>query len=163
MNNIQLNEAYANWTASREYDLKLDLNTESELTFEQMSKLLCKYFYKLECDVFGYELRYKYNRENFRIKRVVMIEGDDKRTHSHILVKTLKGWTNEQMIELLKLGWNEINKAKKDKAFLLNAENINSRSAVSRYNTKDTQRQNEKLNDVICLRSSFISKHSKDN
>ena len=53
MNNIQLNEAYANWTASREYDLKLDLNTESELTFEQMSKLLCKYFYKKKIDFYS--------------------------------------------------------------------------------------------------------------
>ena len=163
MSNIQLNEAYADWLSTRHYDLVLTLNAEQELTYEQMSKLLCKYFYKLECDVFGCELRYKYNRENFRIKRVVAIEGDEKRTHAHILVRTLVGWTDEQMIELLRLTYRHITEADKDKAFLFKAERINSRSAVSRYNTKDTHRQNEKLNDVICLRSSFISKHSKDN
>lgn len=163
MNAIQLNEAYAEWVASRDYDLMLTLNTEKELTFEQMSKLLCQFFYKAECDVFGYKLRYKYNRDKFRIKRVVAIEGDDKRTHAHVVVKTLEGWTDEQMIELMRLTYRHITKAEKDKAFLFKAEKIHSRSAVSRYNTKDTQRQNEKLNDVICLRSSFISKHSKDN
>ena len=163
MSNIQLNEAYADWLSTRRYDLVLTLNAEQELTYEQMSKLLCKYFYKLECDVFGYELRYKYNRENFRIKRVVAIEGDEKRTHAYILVRTLVGWTDEQMIELLRLTYRHITEADKDKAFLFKAERINSRSAVSRYNTKDTHRQNEKLNDVIDLRSSFISKHSKGN
>ena len=163
MNGIQLNEAYAQWIESNHYDLTVTLNAEQELTYEQMSKLMCEFFYKAECDVFGYELRYKYNRDNFRIKRVVAIEGDEKRTHAHIKVKTLEGWTDEQMIELLRLTYRHITKAKKDKAFLFKAETINSRSAVSRYNTKDTHRQNEKLNDVIDLRSSFISKHSKDN
>ena len=120
------------------------------------------FFYKAECDVFGYSNREKY-RKALRINRVVAIEGDEKRTHAHILVRTLVGWTDEQMIELLRLTYRHITEADKDKAFLFKAERINSRSAVSRYNTKDTHRQNEKLNDVICLRSSFISKHSKDN
>ena len=161
MNAIQLNEAYAEWVSTNHYDIKCDLNTECELTYEQMSKLLCKFFYLLECHVFGYELRYKYNRDKFRIKRVCHIEGDEKRTHVHIVVKTLDGWTNEQMIELLKLGWKEVNSTQKDKTFIFWAEEIRDISEVCGYYTKETEKQNRKLNDVICLRSSFISKHSK--
>lgn len=161
MSNIQLNEAYADWVSSQHYDLILHINAEQELTYEQMSSLICKFFYKAECDVFGYSNREKYKKA-LRIKRVVAIEGDEKRTHAHIKVKTLVGWTDEQMIELLRLTYRHITKAKKDKAFLFKAEPIRHKQNSSGYITKDTQRQNEKLNDVICLRSSFISKHSKD-
>lgn len=165
---IQLNEAYASWVSSRDYDLLLNLNTEAEMNYEQMSKLLCRFFYKAECDVFGkttggeYRRNLYHSKEKFHIKRVVAIEGDDKRTHAHVKVKTLEGWTNEQMLELLRLTYRHVTKADKDKAFLFEATQINSSDAVSRYITKDTQRQNEKLNDVIDLRSSFISKHSKE-
>ncbi len=66
------------------------------------------------------------------------------------------------MLELLRLTYRHVAKAYKDKAFSFEATQIKSSDAVSRYITKDTQRQNEKLNDVIDLRSSFISKHSKE-
>ena len=163
MNAYKLHHAYADWIGAEEYSLLLNLNTEQELSHELMSKLMCRYFYRAECNVFGYDTRRKYNREKFRIKRVVAIEGDTKRTHAHVMVKTLDGWTNEKMLELMRLTYEEVTDASADKRFLFEATEINSRTAVSGYITKDTYRQNTKLNDVIDLRSSFISKHSKGN
>ena len=163
MTAYELNHAYADWVGADEYSLLLNLNTERELSHELMSKLMCRYFYRAECNVFGYDTRSKYNREKFRIKRIVAIEGDTKRTHAHVMVKTLGDWTNEKMLELMRLTYKEVTDASADKRFLFEATEINSRTAVSRYITKDTYRQNTKLNDVIDLRSSFISKHSKGN
>lgn len=163
MDAYKLNHAYADWVGTNEYNLILHLNTEQELSYEHMSKLMCRYFYRAECNAFGYEIRYKYNRDKFRIKRIVAIEGDTKRTHAHVKVKTLEGWTNKQMLELLRLTYGEVTQANASKKFLFEATEINSRTAISGYITKDTYRQNTKLNDVIDLRSSFISKHSKGN
>ena len=163
MNAYKLNHAYADWVGANEYNLILNLNTEQELSYEHMSKLMCTYFYRAECNVFGYDTRSKYNREKFRIKRIVAIEGDTKRTHAHVMVKTLGGWNNEKMLELLRLAYKEVTDTSADKKFLFEATEINSITAVSGYITKDTYRQNTKLNDVIDLRSSFISKHSKGN
>lgn len=163
MNAYKLNHAYADWVGADEYSLLLNLNTEQELSYEHMSKLMCKYFYRAECNVFGYDTRRKYNREKFRIKRIVAIEGDKKRTHAHVMVKTLDGWTNGKMLELMRLTYKEVTDTSADKKFLFEATEIVSRTAVSGYITKDTYRQNTKLNDVIDLRSSFISKHSKGN
>ena len=90
MNAYKLNHAYADWVGADEYTLLLNLNTEQELSYEHMSKLMCRYFYRAECNVFGYDIRYRYSRrEKFRIKRVVAIEGDAKRTHAHVMVKTV--------------------------------------------------------------------------
>jgi len=163
MNAYKLNHAYADWVGTNEYNLILHLNTEQELSYEHMSMLMCRYFYRAECNVFGYATRSKYNREKFRIKRIVAIEGDTKRTHAHVMVKTLDGWTNREMLELMRLTYKEVTDTSADKKFLFEATEINSRTAVSGYITKDTYRQNTKLNDVIDLRSSFISKHSKGN
>ena len=163
MTAYKLNHAYADWVGTDEYSLLLNLNTEQELSYEHMSKLMRRYFYRAECNVFGYDTRSKYNREKFRIKRIVAIEGDTKRTHAHVMVKTLDGWTNRKMLELMRLTYKEVTYTSADKKFLFEATEINSRTAVSGYITKDTYRQNTKLNDVIDLRSSFISKHSKGN
>ena len=164
MNAYKLNHAYADWVGADEYSLLLNLNTEQELSYEHMSKLMCRYFYRAECNAFGYDIRYRYSRrEKFRIKRVVAIEGDTKRTHAHVMVKPLDGWTNGKMLELMRLTYKEVTDTSADKKFLFEATEINSRTAVSGYITKDTYRQNTKLNDVIDLRSSFISKHSKGN
>ena len=159
MEAYKLKEAYAEWVNKENYDLFITLNTEAELTYEQMSELMCKLFYKTECDVFGYSNREKY-RNKLRIKRAVVIEGDEKRTHAHIQVKTLKGFTNEQMIELLKLEYMALLNTKRGKSFIFHATQIANRDAVSRYTLKETNKQNRKLKDVIDLRSSFISKHS---
>ena len=150
MNEYKLKEAYTEWLNKQSFDLFITLNTEAELTKEQMSKLMCKLFYKTECDVFGYSNREKY-RNKLRIKRAVVIEGDEKRTHAHIQVKTLEGFTNEQMIELLKLEYMKLLNTKREKSFLFHATQIANRDAVSGYTLKK---------DVIDLRSSFISKHS---
>ena len=163
MNAYKLNHAYADWVGADEYSLLLNLNTERELSHELMSKLMRRYFYRAECNVFGYDTRRKYNRDKFRIKRIVAIEGDTKRTHAHVMVKTLDGWTNGKMLELMRLTYKEVTDTSADKRFLFEATEINSRTAVSGYITKDTYRQNTKLNDVIDLRRSFISKHSKGN
>jgi hypothetical protein len=163
MNAYKLNHAYADWVGADEYSLLLNLNAEQELSYEHMSKLMCRYFYRAECNVFGYDIRRKYNREKFRIKRIVAIEGDTKRTHAHVMVKILGDWTNEKMLELMRLTYKEVMDTSADKKFLFEATEINSRTAVSGYITKDTYRQNTRLNDVIDLRSSFISKHSKGN
>ena len=157
MNEYKLREATTEWLDKQSFDLFITLNTEVELTKEQMSKLICKLFYKTECDAFGKntngELRrelYKY-KDKFHIKRAVVIEGDEKRTHAHIQVKTLKGFTNEQMIELLKLEYMKLLNTKREKSFLFHATQIANRDAVSGYTLKK---------DEIDLRSSFISKHS---
>ena len=150
MEAYKLKEAYAEWVNKVNYDLFITLNTEAEFTKEQMGKLMCNLFYKTECDVFGYSNREKY-RNKLRIKRAVVIEGDEKRTHAHIQVKTLKGFTNEQMIELLKLEYMKLLNTKREKSFLFHATQIANRDAVSGYILKK---------DEIDLRSSFISKHS---
>lgn len=159
MNTYELKTAYADWICSNnKYDLFITLNSEVELTFEEMSKLLCKLFYKTECDVFTYEKRELY-KTKCRIERVCVIENYNKRTHAHLQVKTLSNFTNEQMIELLKEEYKQLTKTK-EKQFLFDASVIADRQAVSRYTTKDTNKQNKLLNDVIDLRSSFICKHS---
>lgn len=163
MTAYKLNHAYADWVGADENSLLLNLNTERELSHELMSKLMRRYFYRAECNVFGYDTRRNYNRDKFRIKRIVAIEGDTKRTHAHVMVKTLDGWTNGKMLELMRLTYKEVTDTSADKKFLFEATEIVSRTAVSGYITKDTYRQNTKLNDVIDLRSSFISKHSKGN
>ena len=150
MNEYKLREATSEWLNKQSFDLLITLNTEVELTEEQMSKLMCKLFYKIECDVFGYNNREKY-RNKLRIKRAVVIEGDEKRTHAHIQVKTLEGFTNEQMIELLNLEYMKLLNTKREKGFLFHATQIANRDAVSRYTLKKYK---------IDLRSSFISKHS---
>ena len=103
MNEYKLKEAYAEWVNKENYDLFVTLNSENELTYEQMSELVLKLFYKTECTAFGYKKRERY-KKTLRIKRLVSIEHYNKRTHAHIQVKTLQSFTNEQMIELY--GWN---------------------------------------------------------
>ena len=43
MNAYKLNHAYADWVGADEYSLLLNLNAEQELSYEYMSKLMCKY------------------------------------------------------------------------------------------------------------------------
>jgi|TARA_B110000879_G_C10874018_1_gene394058 hypothetical protein len=157
MNEYKLKEAYAEWVNKESYDLFITLNSERELSYEKMSELVLKLFYKTECTVFGYKQRERY-KKTLRIKRLVAIEHYNKRTHAHIQVKTLQSFTNEQMIELLRLEYMALLNTKREKSFLFNATQIANRDAVSRYITKETNKQNRKLNDVIDLRSSFISK-----
>ena len=157
MEAYKLKEAYAEWVNKENYDLFITLNTEAELTYEQMSELMCKLFYKTECDVFGKNKNSEWRRElykykdKFHIKRLVVIEHYNKRTHAHIQVKTLKAFTNEQMIELLKLEYMALLNTKRGKSFIFHATQIANRDAVSGYTLKK---------DEIDLRSSFISKHS---
>jgi len=157
MNGYKLREATTEWLDKQSFDLFITLNTEVELTKEQMSELMCRLFYKTECDVFGKNINGEWRRElykykdKFHIKRAVVIEGDEKRTHAHIQVKTLEGFTNEQMIELLKLEYMKLLNTKRERSFLFHATQIANRDAVSGYILKK---------DEIDLRSSFISKHS---
>ena len=99
------------------------------------------------------------NTKKCRVNRVICIERDNKRTHAHILVKTLEGWTNAEMIELLNMSWHDLQRTR-NKSFTFKAQHITTQNKLSMYNTKETRRQNEQLNDVLDLRSSFISKHS---
>ena len=92
MEAYKLKGAYAEWVNKENYDLFITLNTEAELTYEQMSELMCKLFYKTECDVFGKNKNSEWRRElykykdKFHIKRLVVIEHYNKRTHAHIQV-----------------------------------------------------------------------------
>lgn len=165
MESIKVQKSYAQWSDKTDYDLVITLNTERVLkdkkslsSFDQMSTLLCKYFYKIECDVFGYRKRENY-KNTLRVERFVCIERHNKRPHAHILIKTLKGWTHAEMIELLNSSWHDILKTRK-KSFTFKAQHITTQNNLSMYNTKETRRQNDQLNDVVDLRSSFISKHS---
>ena len=155
MNNIQVTKAYADWINTVKYDLFITLNTEVEFTYSELSKILSNYFYKVECDVFTEKKRKRYFK-TLRIKRVVAIEHVNKRTHAHIQVKTLPNFTNEQMIELLKLCWSEHLGSNKHKDFLFNASVIANADAVSSYITKETLLANKQQSDVIDLSSSYI-------
>ena len=165
MEAYKIREAYAEWIDTEQYDLFITLNTEYERTNEQLSTMIRQMFGGAETLYFGYTKEgfskrklYK-NKDKFHIKRVVVIEGDKfKKRHSHILVKNFEGLSDEGMIELLRYEWLKLNKAKKSKGYLFKALTNITQTAVSRYNTKDTNKQNKQLEDVICYRSSFISK-----
>ena len=112
-------EAYAEWIDAEQYDLFITLNTEYEKTFKQLSTMIRHMFGGAETLYFGYTKEgfskrklYK-NKDKFHIKRVVAIEGDKfTQRHSHILVKNLKGVSDEGMIELLRYEWSKLNKSK---------------------------------------------------
>ena len=165
MEAYKIREAYAEWIDAEQYDLFITLNTEYERTHEQLSKMIRQMFGGAETQYFGYtkegfsKRKLYRNKDKFHIKRVVAIEGDKfKKRHSHILVKNLEGVSNEGMIELLRYEWLKLNKAKKNKEYLFKVITDYTPQAVSRYNTKDTYKQNKQLEDVICYWSSFISK-----
>jgi hypothetical protein len=166
MEAYKVREAYAEWIDTEQYDLFITLNTESEKTFKQLSTMIRQMFGGAETQYFGYtkegfsRRKLYYNKDKFHIKRVVAIEGDNKfkKRHSHILIKNLEGVSKEGMAELLRYEWLKLNKAKKNKEYLFKVITDYTPQAVSRYNTKDTYKQNKQLEDVICYWSSFISK-----
>ena len=166
MEAYKVREAYAEWIDTEQYDITMTLNTEYGRTFEQISKMIRHMFGGAETQWFGYtkegfSRRELYrNKDKFHIKRVVAIEGDNKfkKRHSHILIKNLEGVSKEGMTELLRYEWLKLNKAKKNKEYLFKVITDYTPQAVSRYNTKDTYKQNKQLEDVICYWSSFISK-----
>ena len=166
MEAYKVREAYAEWIDAEQYDLFITLNTEYGRTYEQLSKMIRQMFGGAETQYFGYtkegfsRRKLYYNKDKFHIKRVVAIEGDNKlvQRHSHILVKNLEGVSKEGMTELLRYEWLKLNKAKKNKEYLFKVITDYTPQAVSRYNTKDTYKQNKQLEDVICYWSSFISK-----
>ena len=112
MNNIQVKNAYADWLSKTDYNLFVTLNTEVEYTETELAELIIMLFYKIECDVFGYKNRELY-KTKCRVSRVVAIESKYKRTHAHIKVQTLADWTDAQMLELIKLDWQQITNTKK--------------------------------------------------
>ena len=166
MEAYKIREAYAEWIDTEQYDITMTLNTEYGRTFEQISKMIRHMFGGAETQYFGYtkegfsRRKLYYNKDKFHIKRVVAIEGDNKfkKRHSHILIKNLEGVSKEGMTELLRYEWLKLNKAKKNKEYLFKVITDYTPQAVSRYNTKDTYKQNKQLEDVICYWSSFISK-----
>ena len=166
MEAYKVREAYAEWIDAEQYDLFITLNTEYGRTYEQLSKMIRQMFGGAETQYFGYtkegfsRRKLFRNKDKFHIKRVVAIEGDNKlvQRHSHILVKNLEGVSKEGMTELLRYEWLKLNKAKKNKEYLFKVITDYTPQAVSRYNTKDTNKQNKQLEDVICYWSSFISK-----
>ena len=166
MEAYKVREAYAEWIDAEQYDLFITLNTEYGRTYEQLSTMIRQMFGGAETQYFGYtkegfsRRKLFRNKDKFHIKRVVAIEGDNKlvQRHSHILVKNFEGLSDEGMIELLRYEWLKLNKAEKHKEYLFKVITDYTPQAVSRYNTKDTYKQNKQLEDVICYWSSFISK-----
>jgi hypothetical protein len=60
METYEVQKAYAQWLGKTDADLAITLNTERELvdtnllsSFDQLSAVLRKYFYKIECDVWS--------------------------------------------------------------------------------------------------------------
>jgi hypothetical protein len=58
METYELQKSYAQWLGKNDADLVITLNTERELvdtnllsSFDQLSAVLSKHFYKIECDV----------------------------------------------------------------------------------------------------------------
>lgn len=166
MEAYKVREATAEWIDTVRYDITMTLNTEYGRTFEQLSTMIRQMFGGAETRYFGYtkegfnRRKLFRNKDKFHIKRVVAIEDGNKlkQRHSHILVKNLEGISTEGMIELLRYEWLKLNKAEKLKEYLFFAEPIIKQSACSWYMTKEIEEKNKNLEDVICNRSSFISK-----
>ena len=67
METYEVHKSYPEWLGKIDADLVITSNTERELvdtkllsSFDQLSFVLRKYFYQIECDIFGYLKREKY-------------------------------------------------------------------------------------------------------
>jgi hypothetical protein len=169
MNRQQITKAYAEWCCSIQPDFYFVLNYQSHLctaplTYEQLSSQVKTLFYRLECDEWGYEQREsRWGRRFSRIERIVCIEKASA-YHANVMMKRYGSTSDAQLLEHVKRTWLDIQHRScewnDDYLFQSRNNGIKSHEAVSLYSNKDTAKANQRNEDVLCLRASFISKHS---
>lgn len=169
MNSQQTTKAYADWCSQMQPDFYFVLNYQprpalDSLNFEQLSSQVRRLFYRLECDEWGYEQREsRWGRRFSRIERIVCIEKASV-YHANVLMKRYGDADDGVLLEHIKRVWLEIQHMAGDwgNDYLLQLHNnaIRSQQAVSLYSNKDTAKANKRNEDALCLRASFISKHS---
>lgn len=169
MDSRQTTKAYADWCASMQHDFYFVLNYQpkkkkADLSFDELSKQIRRLFYRLECDEWGYEQREsRWGRRHSRIERIVCIE-KESRYHANVLMKRYGDRSDDDLLKHIRKNWLDIqhNCGDSDDAYLFQFENnaVISNAAVSLYSNKDTAKANKRNEDALCLRASFISKHS---
>ena len=169
MDTHQITKAYAEWCTRQGAGLYFVLNnanskTSKPLNFEALSGQVRKLFYQLECEECGYDQREsRWGRRYSRIEREVCIE---KATyyHANVMMTPYGDKTNEEQLKLIKQHWLKIQRSEGESqnSFLIQSldNEIRDNHAVSVYSNKDTALANRNNEDVLCLRASFISKHS---
>ena len=118
----------------------------------------------MECDEWGYEQREtRWGRRFSRIERLVCIEKASA-YHANVMMKRYGSTSDQQLLEHVKRTWLDIQHRSgewnDDYLFQSRNNGINSHDAVSLYSNKETAKANQRNEDVLCLRASFISKHS---
>ena len=169
MNHQQITKAYADWCSSTQPDFYFVLNYQPKLyaaplCFEQLSSQVKKLFYRLECDEWGYEQREsRWGRRFSRIERIVCIEKASA-YHANVMMKRYGSTSDEELLKHVKRTWLDIQQRSgdwdDDYLFLCSNNQIKNQQAVSLYSNKDTAKANQHNEDALCLRASFISKHS---
>ena len=169
MNSQQITKAYADWCSRIQPDFYFVLNYQPSLTgaplsFDQLSDQVKRLFYKLECDEWGYEQREsRWGRKYSRIQRIVCIEKASA-YHANVLMKRYGDMSDQLLLEHVKKTWLDVQHMagdwSNDYLFQLRNNVINSQQAVSMYSNKDTAKANKRNEDALCMRASFISKHS---
>lgn len=173
----QVKQAYADWFDSRGMDVFMTLNTERTLAplvsrekvvlesaEVKLSKMLIEMFGRAETVAFGKTengvARRKLYKRNpkFRIHRAVAIHTDANKTHAHIRVKTLDGWTQAEMISLLREQWQCVNRAKVESEYHYKAEAVKNSIGNSFYITSEETDKNKINENSIDMWSSYISK-----
>ena len=155
---------WGKWCAEIGGELYLTLNTQRDLDHrEQIGQLISKLFYHLECDEFTYMKRERYKR-TCRIQRLVFIETAGK-LHAHVMLKRYGSYTDAEIVEKVAKKWHELNNTaytSNRSSYLVNTRDYTTRNEVATaiYSAKDTKKESAQLQDVLDLRSSFISKHS---
>lgn len=171
----RMNKGWADWVAAQKYDLYFVLRYNNMaykrgLSSDQLSKQVRQLFYKLECDEWGYQEALKpgfkprhsrWGRKYSRIHRSVCIE-EKNGYHANILVRRYGNYTDEEIIDKFRTEWMSIQKWKDEPCpylFQPGDHAIRKNIAVSKYSVKDTEKESVNLEDVFCMRASFIEKN----
>lgn len=136
-----------------------------EKTEDELRKEIISLFHKLECEHYGYKQRHQYPKYK-RIERAVCFEKADY-WHANIYLKSYGNYTDTELLLKIKKEWLKIQNRKnykEDNYLMLIRDNklleeVNQVNAI-RYGNKDTEKRNTQLEDVLCMRASFICKHS---
>jgi hypothetical protein len=170
MNSQQIAKAYADLCARVQPDFYFVLNYQPQPNraphnYEQLSVEIRKLFYALECDEWGYDERKEkqIGALKCRIERAVCIEKASA-YHANVMMKRYGSQSDEALLEHIKRTWLDIQHRggdwSDDYLFQLSNNNIVNQQAVCLYGNKDTAKANKRGEDVLCLRASFIRKHS---
>ena len=160
---VKTEQEYTDYCENFNGDLIVTLNTQHDNpTYESISAMIAKLFYKLECKEFGYMKRERYKKA-CRIERIVAIEESNK-THAHILIKQYGCGSGDEILNSIITIWHELNESVLvvSNSYLVSTIDfvIRDNKAVCAYITKDVAKRLKHGKDVIDFNSSFIRKHS---